>query len=302
MKSLKIILFLFMVETSGISAQFIDMAKQKPLTCEDYKKLINDRIERDLKGNNFLLFEDKNLLQQYLMHFGDDTNFLQKIIDYDLTIDYIEIFSNGPLQRFCRSEISWEMVKFLLIHGANPSKQEPGTKLTALHLIALSPMFRSLAKLWETDENYRNKRLESLKLTIISGGNILLKTREGSAVLDNKTPLDLGDDIARGWPNSRTEFMKQIAQQRDNLFNTMIQNKNISLVPQNDEERKTWISRCHARDIHGNNLLYYALRCKNAPLARRLISLWPQLLKQPNFEGKAIIQTLPSESINCLLS
>jgi hypothetical protein len=79
-------------------------------------------------------------------------------------------------------------------------------------------------------------------------------------------------------------FMSNVAAARDGLLNIVQKNEmKIAFIGIGDYSRR------QIKDICGNNLLFYALLGKNKAVADKLLSLWPKMLWEKNFEGKAII-------------
>lgn len=192
---------------------------------------------------------------------------------------------------------NFEMILLALQRGANVNY--PGENLNSLHKILTNYHFDNkmvcyLAQLFlkyganpnlQIDSEYTalmtmaNTRCSKglCRLFITSGADIDIKTSDG------KTAMNIA--LQDGHLN-RKEYMEKIASQRDNLFQRLQQGNKIAF------KKRSRISRCHVRDIKGNNFLYHALLYGNKPVARKLLALWPELLLQKNFEGISIVDIM----------
>lgn len=234
-------------------------------------------------GEQLINFNYIDLLSQFLDHApieGRDREYRQwltfgikdnnasavKVILDHIPDDFVSVSDVSLALDFFVEENSLPMIKLLLTRNVN-LKSNIGADL--LVKVAKEDLRPSLVN----DEDKK----PYIRILMISG-------------VDHQafeTPWEQADVILtpKNLANKALKiFMSNVAAARDGLLNIVQKNEmKIAFIGIGDYSRR------QIKDIHGNNLLYYALLGKNKAVADKLLSLWPKMLWEKNFEGKAII-------------
>jgi hypothetical protein len=234
---------------SDLLAQLFDH-----MSAEENYEAYDSALDVGIKNNNF---ETIKLIIDRKKQALSSAPILNKKIETSAISELINLYCSTFKVRTINIE---KTLKLLLIHGARPDSIEDAP----LHNLARASK--------DINHNTLEQIKKATQILIISGANCKL------GFLFWPTPLQIAEE-------SNPELhahMLSVVTNRDALIEAIQRGENIPFTNIGD------YSRFHMKDTNGYSLLYHALKTNNRTVAGRLISFFPELLNQRNFNGEFI--------------